>query len=78
MRKLSRILFVATILGAIGCSSKHGPAEPANLSPEQLEAANQEQKKATDSERVNHKTDSSYKKGSIDASIDDEARRAKR
>lgn len=77
MSKLFQLVLLATFFGSIGCSSKHGPADPANLSPEQVEAANQEQKKASDSERVQHKNDPSYKKGSGN-SADDEERRARR
>lgn len=77
MRQLSMILFAVAMLGTVGCSSKIPPAEPANLSPEQLEAAKQEQKKAGDSERAHQKADSSYSKDPSN-SVDEEERRAKR
>lgn len=75
MRKFSLLMFAALTLGVIGCG-KDGPAEPAKLSAEQIEAANLEQKKTEDEERAHHKGDRSNKRPVN--SVEEEERRARR
>jgi hypothetical protein len=74
MRKLF-LLFAVIVLAGSGCG-KRGPADPASLTPEQIEAANQEQKKANDAEKAHQKADPGDKKGSAN-SVDEEERRAR-
>jgi hypothetical protein len=77
MRRLSLLLFVVLTLGGGGCG-KNGAADPANLTAEQIEAANKEQKKANDAERAHQKANPGNKKGSAnDKSVDEEERRAR-
>lgn len=70
-------VFVALALGVTGCGGKNGPAEPAQLSAEQLDTAKAEQKRAEDEEKANYKADPTYKKAPVN-SVDEEERRARR
>lgn len=76
MRKLSLMMFAVTALGIIGCGRKNGPAEPAKLSAEQIEAGNKDQKKADDEEAAHRKADPGNKKGFTN-SVDEEERRSR-
>ena len=62
MRKLSLLLFAGLTLGGAGCG-KDGPTAPPSLTPEQIEAANQEQKKVDGEEKSHLKADPANKKG---------------
>jgi hypothetical protein len=76
MRKLSLLTLAGLTLGVVGCGGKNGPAEPVELSVEQIEAANQEQKKVEDAERAHQRADPSSSKRPVDL-IDEEVRRAR-
>lgn len=76
MRNRSFLLFAVLALGGGGCGGKNTPDGPPSLTPDQIEAANREQKKADDEERAHRKTDPSDKKG-YSNSVDEEANRAR-
>lgn len=77
MRKVSLLMSAALMFGVIGCGGKDGPAEPVKLSAEQIEAANQEQKKAEDAERAHQRADPGSRKGSTDSAEEEERRRSR-
>ena len=78
MRILACIGLVALAMGTTGCGNKTEVAKPAELTPEQIKAAMAEQKEADNAERAQHKSDPTYKKGSGDASVEEEGNRARR
>jgi hypothetical protein len=75
VRKLSLLVIAALTLGGAGCG-KGGPAGPPNLTQEQIEAGNKEQKKVDGEERAHQKAEPAAKKGPGN-SAEDEERRAR-
>jgi hypothetical protein len=72
MRKVSLLLFAALTLGGVGCG-KSTPPGPPNLTPEQIETGNREQKKVEGEERAHQRTDPGNEKRSGN-SVDEERR----
>jgi hypothetical protein len=75
VRKHFVILFAVLALGGTGCG-KDAASGPPSLTPEQIEAADGEQKKVEGEEKAHQKAGRGDKKGSGN-SVDEEERRAR-